>query len=175
MIAYRDATLADGPALEAMARAIWIETFGPHATEEEQADYLDEHFGPDGLLLRELPHPDHRFRLACADGRIAGYASLATSREEDTEPNSLQLTRFFVASEWQGKGVAQALMAWAIDAARARGATALLLTVWEGNDRALRFYRRQGFAPAPDYGFALADLVGSDVILRLALPMEAAA
>ena len=46
---------------------------------------------------------------------------------------------------WQGAGVAAALMDWAVETARAAGAPALYLSVWEEGDRAIAFYRRQGF------------------------------
>ena len=43
---------------------------------------------------------------------------------------------------WQGAGVAAALMDWAIDTARAAGAPALYLSVWEQGDRADRLLPR---------------------------------
>jgi len=57
---------------------------------------------------------------------------------------------FFISNiaaraEFQGKGVASALLLDAAQRARARGANALVLEVKEGNRRAVRFYEKHGF------------------------------
>jgi len=57
-------------------------------------------------------------------------------------------------------------MNWVVETARADGATALLLTVWEHNARAIRFYERHGFVHVADYAFAVGDQVDRDLFLR---------
>ena len=49
MITYRDAVPADGPALAAMARASFTETFGTLYRPQDLAAFLDQAFGPQGL------------------------------------------------------------------------------------------------------------------------------
>jgi ribosomal protein S18 acetylase RimI-like enzyme len=53
----------------------------------------------------------------------------------------------------QGQSVAAALMDWALARMRARGGEDAYLGVWQGNDRALRFYRRRGFEIVGEYMF----------------------
>src|SRR5690349_11663080 len=65
-MSYRDACPGDGPKLDAMARAVWLETFGHSGSGEDIALYLAKAYGPDGDLIRHLSDPDHRFRIACA-------------------------------------------------------------------------------------------------------------
>jgi diamine N-acetyltransferase len=50
-----------------------------------------------------------------------------------------------VTGPWQGKGVSGTLMTAFLDAARGRGARGIWLEAFEGNPRALGFYRRWGF------------------------------
>lgn len=45
--------------------------------------------------------------------------------------------RRYVSQEWQGRGVAQALMATAIGLAQARGADQVWLGIWERNPRVM--------------------------------------
>ncbi|MBO9715084.1 GNAT family N-acetyltransferase [Sphingomonas sp.] len=168
-ILYRDATPADGPELDAMARQIWIETFAHGSSAEDAATYLAKAYGPEGQLLRDLGAAGIDFRLAVAGGRIVGYAKLNPVWLPDPEPGALQLSQIYVASDWHGKGIAQQLMAWTADRARERGASALLLTVWEHNPRAIAFYRRLGFVHVGDYDFAVGEQVDRDLILRLQL------
>jgi ribosomal protein S18 acetylase RimI-like enzyme len=169
MIDYRDATPADGPALDAMARAIWLETFGHSASAADIEAYFAEAYGPDGKLIRDLTNPAMRYRLAVAGTRIVGYAKLCPPWLEEADPGALQLSQLYVASDHHGTGVGRTLMDWTIATARAANAPALLLTVWEENARAARFYRRYGFVHIGDYAFPVGDQVDTDHIMRLAL------
>ncbi|MES2444952.1 MAG: GNAT family N-acetyltransferase [Pseudomonadota bacterium] len=169
MIAYRDAVPADGPELDTMAQAIWMETFGASASPENIAAYLATAYGPGSPLVRDLGDSVRRTHLAIDDGRIVGYTKLIPPWLPDAEPGALQLSQIYVAGSHHGQGVAGVLMDWTIAAARAAGAPALLLTVWENNHRARRFYDRLGFVQIGEYGFAVGDQVDTDHVMRLAL------
>lgn len=171
MIAYRDATPADGPALDAMAREIWIATFGHSAPAADIAAYVAKAYGPDGALLRDLVDPAIHFRLAVEDDRIVGYAKLTQPWlvEAASQPNALQLSQLYVVADRHGHGIAQALMDWTIATARERHAPALFLTVWEENARARRFYERYGFVHVGDYAFHTGSQIDRDEVMRLML------
>ena len=169
MIDYRDATPADGAALDAMAQAIWIETFAHGVSAEDAAAYLAQAYGPDGKLLADLSSGAARFHLALANGRVVGYAKVNPPWLPDAEPGALQLSQIYVSGDQHGAGIGKALLDWAIATARAQGATALLLTVWEENHRAAAFYRKHGFEHIGDYAFAVGTQVDTDHIMRRAL------
>jgi ribosomal protein S18 acetylase RimI-like enzyme len=170
-IAYRDATPADGLLLDAMARKVWLETFGRSAPASDIALYLEKAYGPKGALIRSLSDPDQHVRIACADAAMIGYVKLSPRWLDDSAilPGALQLSQLYVAADWHGRGVAQALIDWTIAEARRRAATALVLTVWEENFRALRFYVRNGFVHIGDYAFPTGTQIDRDLIMQLAL------
>jgi ribosomal protein S18 acetylase RimI-like enzyme len=171
----RDATPADGPALDAMARLSWIQTFGHSAPAADVALYLEGAYGPNGTLIRDLTDPAIRFRLAVQDngqeGRILGYAKLVAPWLDPAtvDAGALQLSQLYVVADGHGSGIGPALMDWTIATARADEAPALFLTVWEENARALAFYRRLGFVHVGDYAFKTGTQVDRDLIMRLAL------
>lgn len=171
MIVYRDAAPADGPALDAMARESWIETFGSQYTAADLHAYLDGAFGPDGALLAALADPQTRFRLALDGERVIGFAKLAPRRlpAPDPHPDARELNQLYVLSGWHGGGVAQALLGWTVDTAREAGAPELYLSVWEHNARARRFYDRHGFEHVGDYAFAVGEQIDRDLVMRLML------
>ena len=171
MIDYRDARADDGPALDAMARAIWLETFAHSAPPADIASYVAGAYGPDGALIRSLADPAHHFRLACAGDAIVGYAKLSRVWLDAPAilPGALQLSQLYVASAHHGSGIAQQLMDWTIDTARTRDATALVLTVWEENPRARRFYERYGFVQIGFYAFQTGTQIDNDLIMQLPL------
>src|SRR5690606_15808837 len=107
--------------------------------------YLATAYGPDGALRRHLADPAYRFRLAVAGDHIVGYAKINAPWLPGAESDAVQLSQLYVASDHHGAGIAQALMDWSIAAARAQNAPALVLTVWEENHRARRFYEKLGF------------------------------
>jgi GNAT superfamily N-acetyltransferase len=166
MIDFSDGVAADGPELDAMAQKIWTATFGHGCSEADRLAYFASAYGPEGKLIRDLADPEQRYRIARADGRIVGFAKLGPAWLEMAAPGELQLSQLYVAEDWHGKGIAQGLMEWTVETARCAGATALLLTVWEHNPRAIRFYERHGFVHVADYAFAVGNQVDRDLILR---------
>ncbi len=169
VIEYRAATPADGPALDAMAVAVWKETFAHGSSAEDAAAYLAEAYGPSGKLIADLTSGAARFRLALEGERIVGYVKINPPWLPDAEPGAIQLSQIYVTYDQHGSGVGRALLDWAIATARDESATALLLTVWEENHRAFAFYKKHGFDHIGDYAFAVGKQIDTDHIMRLAL------
>lgn len=168
-IVYRDAVPADGPALAATGRRVFAETFGAAFDPADMALHLDRKFGPGGLPA-ELGDPAIRIRLAEAEGEIIAYVKLAPMTLPIDHPaGTLEIKQLYVLAPWQGAGVAQALMLWATETARAEGAPALFLSVWEHGGRAIAFYRRHGFVTVGQAPFQLGTRTCIDPVMRLDL------
>ena len=168
-VTYRDASIGDGAALAAMGRHCFVETFGAHFPADDMALHLEHMFGPDALPSN-YEDPALKIRVAEADGTVAAYLKLAPMElPVPHEPDALELKQLYVLTPWQGAGVAAVLMGWAVETARAAGARALYLSVWEKGDRAIAFYRKQGFETVGVAPFRLGDGVYQDPVMRLAL------
>lgn len=76
-----------------------------------------------------------------------GYAAAnpAPCPAEGLEAPHLELSRLYVATPWMGQGVSDALMTAFMEEARRRGVAGVWLEAFEGNPRALGFYKRWGF------------------------------
>jgi GNAT superfamily N-acetyltransferase len=142
----RPAAMADIPAMAAgmlagleeypaFARPGWR---APPAADEE------------AHLRHLLADPDVWSRVAEIDGRIVGQIMLVpadrAARPVD-EPGLIHLRNLFVDKAHWGGGLATALHAASVDAARERGYLAMRLFVATGQQRARRFYVREGWAP----------------------------
>ena len=171
MIDYRDAVVADGPELDAMAVKVWRETFGHSAPAADIEAYIAQGYGPEGTLIRDLADPHIRYRIATDDDAIVGYAKLVDPwlPKESIAPGGLQLAQLYIAATHHGRGLADVLMRWAIGTAIAWHANALYLTVWEGNARARRFYNKRRFVHIGDYAFKVGSQLDRDLIMKLAL------
>lgn len=167
----RPATVGDAPGLSRLAATTFREAFGGGNTPEDMARYLAEAFTPDRQAA-EIIDPAGTVLLAerrgpSGDAEPVGYAHLVSGPAPAAVRGQapLELRRLYVAGAWHGRGVAQALMDAALEAARARGAGTLWLGVWERNPRAVAFYGRYGFERVGEHTFVLGADAQTDWLL----------
>jgi len=164
-IAYRNGRPEDAAALDRLFDTVFCETFGHLYRAEDLNAFLRSYGVSD--WERDLADPAYAFRVAEADGQIAGYVKLGPlDIPVETSRPALLLDQIYVAAEHHGAGIASALMDWAVAEARRRGAEELYLTVFIDNHRARRFYDRYGFEAVGRYDFMVGEQADHDVIMR---------
>jgi ribosomal protein S18 acetylase RimI-like enzyme len=84
-----------------------------------------------------------------------------------TDPGGgdLELKRIYVLSRFHGSGVGPGLLREVTERARQRQARRLLLGVYAGNERAIAFYKKNGFEPVANRLFRVGDKDYDDVVL----------
>ncbi|WP_343518517.1 GNAT family N-acetyltransferase [Sphingomonas sp.] len=169
MITYDTPAAHDADALDTMARDAWVRTFGHGYSDADRDAYVGYAYGPTGQLRAHLTDPATSWQVARDGDEIIGYAKLVPPWLDQAGPGDLQLAQIYVAHGWHGRGIAKALMDWSIATARARNAPALLLTVFEENARAIRFYAKYGFVHIGDYAFPVGKKIDRDLIMKLDL------
>ena len=168
-IAYRDATPADGPELAQMARRSFTETFGTLYRQEDLAQFLDQAFGSAGLPA-DLTDPAYSVRVVADGDTIVGYCKIGpVTFPGDWPAAAMELHQLYILAEHHGAGLAPVLMDWAIDRARTRGASEMILSVYIDNHRARRFYERYGFEEIGKYTFMVGDHQDDDRLMKLTL------
>ncbi len=84
--------------------------------------------------------------IVADDGaRVVGFASAATSRDGDAPPGTGEVLALYVVENAVGTGAGRALLVGAQGLLRARGHSRATLWVLESNERARRFYERNGW------------------------------
>jgi len=78
----------------------------------------------------------------------------------------LEIERIYVLRKWQGMKVGQLFYHKAIDIARERGYAYVWLGVWEENENAIGFYKRNGFVEFDKHLFTLGDDIQTDIMMR---------
>jgi ribosomal protein S18 acetylase RimI-like enzyme len=168
MIAYREATADDWPTIDALFRQSFIDTFAHLYDPEDLAAFFARF--TEAAWREELADPDYAFRLAEEMGTLAGFAKISSLKlPVAPERPAVELRQLYVLRQWQGAGIAQALMTWALAEARIRGAEELYLSVFVDNHRAKRFYARYGFAAVGRYDFMVGSQADEDIIMRASL------
>jgi molybdopterin-guanine dinucleotide biosynthesis protein A len=159
--------------LAALAGRLFHEAFAAENTPEDMRAYLAEHFTEAalGLVLRD---PASEVLVLEDAGTPLGWALLVDGAPAPRSPDSppahggeLEIRRFYVESRLHGGDAAPSLLVAALERARARGAEAVWLAVWEHNARAQGFYRKHGFRRVGRKDFPLgADVQTDDALLR---------
>lgn len=167
------ANLATATRLAALGRQTFSETFAASNTPENLTAYLAEAYGPE-VQLAQLQDPSITCLLAEMQGQTVGYALLQENSRlglPDDAPTSrqLEIKQLYILEDWIGTGLGKALMQRALDIAQASHATAVVLGVWEHNERAQAFYQRFGFREVGEVAFTLGEDVQRDLIYRKGL------
>jgi diamine N-acetyltransferase len=163
-------TLDDISQLQQVSRLTFYETFAADNSEENMAKYLEESFALD-KLNDELNDKNSEFYFALNDNKIVGYLKLnfGPSQKELKDNTAMELERIYVIKEFQGKKVGQLLYEKAISIAQQRNAEYVWLGVWEKNQKAISFYKKNGFIEFDKHIFVLGDDRQTDIMMKLEL------
>jgi GNAT superfamily N-acetyltransferase len=154
--------------LPPVARRIFSDTFAHRYDAAEFEAFSDAVYSPGGSMARDFTAPGVRWQVATVDDQPVGYAKLTPLRAPfaDARDGALELQQIYLLSDWQGSGLADRLMDWALGEARAARAPEIYLTVFDHNERARRFYTRHGFRDVGRCTFQLGSSTEEDRIWR---------
>lgn len=160
-------TIDDVDILRALSIQTFYETFSSMNTPENMEAYLEQAFDRN-KLIHELSDNHSSFLLLKKDARPMGYLKVneAPSQTDINDENGLEIERIYVSREFQGEGMGKYLMKYAIDIAVKRRKKYIWLGVWEKNEKALCFYKKQDFYKIGEHSFFLGDDEQSDYIMR---------
>ena len=105
-----------------------------------------------GEELQEILRNENRpIFVAEENGKVLGYCFCIIQQVEHSnnlrDSVSLFIDDLCVDEHFRGKKIGKALNDYVMEYARERGCYDITLNVWEGNDQAMAFYRKLGFAP----------------------------
>jgi ribosomal protein S18 acetylase RimI-like enzyme len=138
VIEVRKAEVADVQAIREIGLTTWPVAYGSLVSPEFIADGLAKYWSPEAV---EWGVRNGITLVADEDGQLVGMVGVG--REDDF----YVMWKLYVLPDHQGKGVGKALLDAAIEALPA-GTTELLLDVLIGNEKAIGFYRANGFGEA---------------------------
>ncbi|MET4105294.1 GNAT family N-acetyltransferase [Hymenobacter sp. UYP22] len=166
-ITIRQATDQDVAHLQRIGRQTFFETFAASNSEQNMQAYLSEGFAAEKLTV-ELLNPDSVFYLAELHSTVIGYLKVNTglAQTEPQEANALEIERIYVLQDFHGQKVGQQLYAQAMHLAQEAQVKYVWLGVWEENQRALRFYQKNGFVEFGKHVFKLGDDEQTDIMMK---------
>jgi len=170
-IAVAEAVETDLPELADVAARTFPLACPPASTPENIAAFIDENLSQ-ARFRDYLSDPDRAVLCARDDGRIAGYAMLIRGVPDDEDVQqavalrpAVELSKIYVLPGYHGGGASSALMDLTLATAEERGARRVWLGVNQGNERAQRFYTKNGFRISGTRTFQLGSDLEHDYVM----------
>ncbi len=164
------ATAAELPELAAVAAATFPLACPPSVTPDNVAAFIAENLTEE--RFGEYLTDPNRIVLVARETSIAGYAMLIHGVPDNPDVQravlqrpALELSKIYVLPDRHGSGAAQALMTAALHAASESEANCVWLGVNQDNQRAQRFYTKNGFTIAGTKTFRLGTRIENDYVM----------
>ncbi len=145
-IFIRRASPEDARILSNMGELTFTRSYASIIAAQELASYTSRGFSIE-QIESELAAPQITYFVALAGTIPCGYSKLAPTPAppavEGVKP--VELARLYVLPERTGMGIGGELIAASLDTAFEQGYRSCWLRVWQGNEKAIEFYRRWGF------------------------------
>ncbi len=169
-IKVRKITSVDLTDLVKISRQTFTETFEEVNSEEDMQKYLSKNLSEE-QLQSELDNPESEFYFAENKDEILGYLKLnsGNSQTENKNENSIEIERIYVLKEFLRMKIGQLLLDHSIQIAKEKNAEFIWLGVWEHNERALKFYGKNGFEVYSKHDFVLGKDVQTDLLMKMNL------
>jgi diamine N-acetyltransferase len=169
-ILIRKCERADSPALAKVAFETFDESFAAMNNPEDIQTYMALAFSERTLSI-ELENPESAYYFAIKGEEVLGYLKLnwGDAQTENVGLDALEIQRIYVRNTSQRLGVGNVLMNKAKEVAHEKGLAYIWLGVWEKNQKALNFYKKNGFEVFGSHIFVLGSDEQTDLMMKLML------
>ena len=154
----RPATPADHKAIAAIGRAAVELSHRESCSAEDMNAFLNAWYNEDAILA-ELNEPTHIYHVILYDGEVAGFSKMVLNATHPNvaRDNATKLDRIYLSSEYYDKKLGYELLAHNIALSKKHGQSGMWLFTWQGNARAVNFYKRNGFAIIGEHKFKVTE------------------
>jgi ribosomal protein S18 acetylase RimI-like enzyme len=156
MISLTRLTPDDAPLLEKIGGRTLLESHGHSAPAHIMQEYVDRSFSEEACRA-ELADEKNIFSAIFYNSKPAGYSKIVFDYAHPAVSFTpvTKMERLYLLKEFYELKLGQQLMQQAIDLSKANGDKGMWLNVWKKNERAIRFYQKQGFQTIGESEFVL--------------------
>ena len=160
-------SINDITTLQELSINTYVQTFEKFNSKSIMNAYLNDAFNIE-KLEKELLNNNSKFYFLYKDERLAGYLKVNEfpSQTDINDELSLEIERFYILGDFQGQGLGKILMEKAIDVANEKNKAYVWLGVWEHNEKAKRFYKKEGFYKIGEHSFFMGVDEQTDYLMR---------
>lgn len=157
-ILIRRATVADTIAIAGIGRVAVELSHRESCSVDDMNHFLAEHYNEEAIKA-ELANENNIYYLLLYKGQLAGFSKMVlnTSHPRIEHLNVTKLDRIYLLSEFYDKQLGRRLLQHNIDLSKQSGQCGMWLFTWQGNERAVNFYRRSGFEIIGNHRFKVSE------------------
>jgi len=170
-ITIRKITVADLEALSDVSNHTYREAFFEAYNDDTAFEaYTRELFAPERLKV-ELANPDMEFYFAMNGAQPVGYVKLNLGNAQTIfrGNDAAEIERIYVRQAYQNQKIGEGLLHHAAATAQGKGLKMLWLSVWENNDRAIRFYTHHSFQKFVTHQYLIGNDLQTDILMKIDL------
>ena len=157
-LSSRSPTPADAEKLADLGRETFVETFGHLYRPSDLQAFLASKYAPD-VIARELADPALHHQVVEDHDDLVAFIKIGPLDlpVPSPLPNAGEIKQLYVRRSHGGQGIGRHLMSWAFARMKAANLTNIYLSVFSGNDSAIRFYQQDGFRKSGEYHYPVGD------------------
>lgn len=157
MVQIRPARKEDATSIALLGRITFSETFGSLFNDQEGLKhYLDTTFGVD-KIERSIQKENNMYWIALVDRLPVGYAKLKLRSHSTFVALERvgQLQKIYVLKDFLSMKIGKSLQDVLLENAKTHGCEHIWLSVYKGNQRAIRFYEKNDFKTVGEHQFTI--------------------
>jgi diamine N-acetyltransferase len=144
MATFRKAGIKDIPIIQELAHKIWHRYY-PDIIPVAQIDYMLQMMYGSSVLSKELTS-EVIYELVIEHSAAEKVAIGFLSYQYEKDKSSLKLNKLYLLPEYHGQGIGQLMLSHLKAASKPYKANQIYLTVNKNNDKAIKAYKKFGFA-----------------------------
>jgi len=156
MVSFKSLTPADAALLAKIGGISLLESHGHSSSAEVMQAYVSRSFSEEACFI-ELGNVSNIFFAVFYNTKPAGYFKIIynTPHPAISLFPVTKLERLYLLKEFYDLKLGHLMLQQAIENSKAAGDKGMWLEVWKGNERAVRFYQKQGFETVGETLFRL--------------------
>ena len=158
MVSFERADKSHAHLLSEIAGLTFIESHGHSAKREDINNFITQKYNPD-TFISELINKKNNYYLVYYQNRLAGFSNIiynfpyADSKVEDIA----KLERIYILKEFYDLKLGYNLFEFNRNLARTNNQKGIWLFVWKGNERAIKFYKKNGFEVIGNFDYKISE------------------
>lgn len=136
----------------------WVEAHGHSAPKKDIDHYLSKNYTEDALK-DQLLDKNNIYHIIYYNNEPAGFSKLILNKPNANLKSQkvASLDRIYLSKNFQGKGLGLELLNFNLEYAKNHLQTGIWLATWIENNKAISFYKKNGFAIVGKYDFPISN------------------
>lgn len=167
----RAAEISDAKSISSLAKQSFFEAHETSVPKDELEVYLTEMLSPEAFT-REIQNTKNVFNVLYQTDELAGYSKIIFNTAPPQLPdfvNACKLERIYLLPKYYGKNLGLKLFNFNKELCIQNNQYGIWLTVWIGNDRAIKFYEKIGFKTIGEIMFIVGKTQSPNFVMWLEL------